>query len=96
MTTATSINGLSLEAVQGLVDLVKDQPAISRATFYTTIAWKGGFQNQAAIRAFSLGGAKNQTSRPQPFTVSGDHPQESRRNLLSMAIASPAQPSKPG
>jgi uncharacterized OsmC-like protein len=76
MTTATSINGLSLEAVQGMVDLVKGQPAIAQATFYTTTDWKGGFHNQAAIQAFSLGGAKNQTSRAQPFTISGDHPQE--------------------
>jgi uncharacterized OsmC-like protein len=76
VTTATSINGLSLEAVQGLVDLVQGQQAIAQATFYTTTAWKGGFHNQATIQAFSLGGARNQTSRPQPFTVPGDHPQE--------------------
>jgi uncharacterized OsmC-like protein len=76
MTTATNINGLSLEAVQGMVDLVKGQPAVAQATFYTTTDWKGGFHNEAAIQTFSLGGVKNDTSRAQPFTISGDHPQE--------------------
>ena len=76
MTTATTINGLSLEAVQGMVDLVKGQLAVAQATFYTTTDWKGGFFNEAAIQAFALGGAKNDTSRTQPFTISGDHPPE--------------------
>jgi uncharacterized OsmC-like protein len=76
MTTATNINGLSLEAVQDMVHLVKDQPAVAQATFSTTTEWKGGFHNEAAIQAFALGGAKNETSRAQPFTISGDHPQE--------------------
>ena len=76
MTTATNINGLSLEAVQGMVDLVKDQPAVAQATFYATTDWKGGFRNEAAIQAFSLGGARNETSRTQPFVIAGDHPPE--------------------
>ena len=41
MTTATSINGLSLEAVQGMVDLVKGHAAVAQATCYTTTDWKG-------------------------------------------------------
>lgn len=76
MTTATGINGLSLEAVQGMVDLVKGQPAVVQATFYATTDWKGGFHNEAAIQTFALGGAKNDTSRAQRFTILGDHPQE--------------------
>jgi uncharacterized OsmC-like protein len=76
MTTATNVNGLSLEAVQGMVDLVKGQPAVAQATFYTATDWRGGFHNEAAIQMFSLGGAKNETSRAQAFVVSGDHPQE--------------------
>jgi uncharacterized OsmC-like protein len=76
MTTTVSINGLSLEAVQSMVDLVKGQPAVAQATFYATTDWRGGFRNEAAIQAFSLGGAKNETSRVRPFTIQGDHPEE--------------------
>jgi uncharacterized OsmC-like protein len=76
MTTATTINGLSLEGIQGMVGLVKEQPGIAQATFSASTAWMGGFQNQAIVKAFGLGGQRNETSRAQPFTIAGDHPQE--------------------
>jgi uncharacterized OsmC-like protein len=59
-----------------MVAAVKAQPQVAAATFYATTNWKSGFQNEASIKAFSLGGARNETSRHQPFKVEGDHPAE--------------------
>jgi len=74
MTTATSINGLTVQGIQEMVDLVKAQPGVARARFYATTDWKSGFHNEATVKAFSLGGARNDTSRATPFTIVGDHP----------------------
>src|SRR5262245_55819064 len=76
MTTATSINGLDLAGVQGMVDLVKAQPEVAKAIFAASTEWRGGFHNVAAVKAFSLGGAVNESSRPESFEIAGDHPAE--------------------
>jgi uncharacterized OsmC-like protein len=78
MTTETApvINGIRVQAIQEMVAAVKAQPQVAAATFSATTTWKSGFHNEAAIKAFSLGGARNETSRHQPFKVEGDHPAE--------------------
>ena len=76
MTTATVINGITVQGLQDMVEMVKAQPQVAKATFYAETAWKSGFHNEARVQAFSLGGAKNEASRKQPFLVEGDHPQE--------------------
>ena len=78
MTTETApvINGVRVQAIQEMVAAVKDQPQVAAATFCATTTWKSGFHNEATIKAFSLGGARNETSRHQPFKVEGDHPAE--------------------
>ena len=76
MTTATTVNGLSVQGIQDMVEMVKAQPEAARAVFYATTVWKSGFQNEATVKAFSLGGARNDASRKQPFRVAGDHPAE--------------------
>ena len=76
METAAVINGLRVQGIQDMVDAVKAQPPVAAATFYASTAWEGGFHNEAAVKAFSLGGAKNDTSRKQRFIVAGDHPAE--------------------
>lgn len=76
MATATIVNGLSIQGIQGMVELVKAQPQVARAVFYATTIWRSGFHNEATVKTFSLGGARNDTSRTQPFRIVGDHPQE--------------------
>ena len=78
MTTETApvVNGLRVQAIQEMVGAVKAQPQVAAARFYATTNWKSGFHNEASIKAFSLGGARNETSRHQPFKVEGDHPAE--------------------
>jgi uncharacterized OsmC-like protein len=70
------VNGLGVQAIQEMVDAVVAQPQAAAATFYATTTWKSGFHNEATIKAFSLGGARNDTSRHQQFRVAGDHPAE--------------------
>jgi uncharacterized OsmC-like protein len=74
--TTAVINGLMVQGIQDMVDAVKAQPQVAAATFYASTAWKSGFHNEVSVKAFSLGGAKNDTSRKQRFTVVGDHPAE--------------------
>ena len=76
MAPAAVVNGLSVQGIQGMVDMVKAQPQVAKAVFYATTIWKSGFHNEATVKVFSLGGARNDTSRKQPFRVVGDHPQE--------------------
>jgi uncharacterized OsmC-like protein len=77
MTTETQVvNGLRVQAIQEMVAAVKAQPQVAAATFSATTTWKSGFHNEATIKAFSLGGARNETSRHQAFKVEGDHPAE--------------------
>lgn len=65
-----------MQGIQDMVAMVKAQPDVARATFSASTEWKGGFHNEARIQAFSLGGARNEASRAQPFAIAGDHPAE--------------------
>src|SRR3990172_12805525 len=76
MAPATVVNGVSIQGIQDMVGMVKAQPQVAKAVFYATTIWKSGFHNEAAVKVFSLGGARNDTSRKEPFRVVGDHPQE--------------------
>ena len=74
------VNGIDQAQIQNLVETVKKQPQVAQATFYATNTWKTGFHNEVAIKDFSVGGAKNTTSRAKPFVIIGDHPPELLRN----------------
>ena len=74
---ATSIvNGLSVQGIEDMVGMVKEQPQVAKAVFYATTNWKGGFHNEALVKDFSMGGQRNDTSRKQAFKIVGDHPKE--------------------
>ena len=74
--TATVVNGLNVQGIQDMVDMVKAQPEVANAAFYATTIWRGGFHNEAVVKPFSMGGVRNDTSRKKAFTIEGDHPQE--------------------
>src|SRR3990172_908547 len=76
MAPATVVNGVSIQGIQDMVAMVKAQPQVARAVFYATTIWRSGLHNEATVKVFSLGGARNDTSREQAFKVEGDHPQE--------------------
>ena len=76
MATATIVNGLNVQGIQDMLEMVKAQPQVAKAVFYATTIWRGGFHNEAVVKPFSMGGAMNNTSRKKAFTIVGDHPQE--------------------
>ncbi len=73
MATATIVNGLSVQGIQGMVELVKAQPQVARAVFYATTIWKSGFHNEATVKTFSLGGARDDALRSRPASGPGLH-----------------------
>jgi uncharacterized OsmC-like protein len=71
-----SVNGIEVEQIQGMVGAIKKQPQMAQGKIYARTVWKSGFNNEAMIKDFELGGALNTTSRKTPFVIAGDHPPE--------------------
>ena len=76
MASATVVNGLNVQGIQDMMEMIKAQPQVAKAAFYATTIWRGGFHNEAVVKPFSLGGSINDTARDKAFTIVGDHPQE--------------------
>lgn len=76
MAAATVVNGLNVQEIQDMMAMVRAEPQVAKAVFYSITIWKGGFHNEAVVKPFSLGGTKNITSRKKAFTIVGDHPRE--------------------
>ncbi len=70
------VNGVSVEQIQGMTDAVKKQPQMAQGKLYAKTVWKNGFNNEASVKDFMLGGMMNTTSRKSPFMIAGDHPPE--------------------
>ena len=70
------VNGISVEQIQGMIGAVKQQPQMAQGKLFAKTVWKSGFNNEASIKDFMLGGMMNTTSRTSPFIVAGDHPPE--------------------
>ncbi len=70
------VNGLEVQQIQDMVAAVSKQPAIAQSRFYAKTEWKSGFENNAVIKDFSLGGAVNSSSRKAAYKIVGDHPPE--------------------
>ncbi len=71
----TVVNGISIQGIEGMVEMVKAQPQVAKSVFYATTIWKSGFHNEATVKTFSMGGEMND-SREQAFKIVGDHPKE--------------------
>ena len=70
------VNGISVEQMQGMIGAVKQQPQMAQGKMFAKTVWKSGFNNEASIKDFMMGGMMNTTSRKSPFVVAGDHPPE--------------------
>ena len=71
-----AVNGIEVEQIKGMVEAVKKQPQMAQAKIYAKTQWKSGFNNEASMKDFEMGGQMNTTSRKNPFIVAGDHPPE--------------------
>lgn len=71
MTQATkTLNGLDMEALDGLVRSVQDDPAKGMVGFGVTTRWAGGTRSQTDIRSWQMGGE----SHAKDFQVTIDEP----------------------
>jgi uncharacterized OsmC-like protein len=70
------VNGIDVEQIGGMVDAVKKQPQMAQAKIYAKSNWISGFNNEAYMKDFEMGGMMNTTSRKSPFVLVGDHPPE--------------------
>src|SRR3989344_8948023 len=68
------VNGLEVNNITQMVEGVKANPGMARATFSSTTSWKSGFHNQAEVKGFELGGTK--LTHSKTFTIESDHPKE--------------------
>ena len=75
-TTKKIVNGIDTEQIQGMMAAVKKQPQMAQAKLFAKTQWKSGFNNEASVKDFEMGGAMNTTSRKSPFIIAGDHPPE--------------------
>ena len=65
--TATVVNGLSVQGIQDMVEMVTAEPQVAKAAFYATTIWESGFHNEAVIKPFSIwwsGRSRPQTEDP--------------------------------
>lgn len=69
---ANELNGWNVEAMDGAVAAVRDQPEAGRLTWRSTVHWDGGFGVDVRAREIEQLG---QVMRRR-FTMRGDHPPE--------------------
>jgi len=70
------VNGIDVDQIQGMIGAVKKQPMMAQAKIHARTKWISGFNNEASIKDFEMGGRLNTTSRKNPFIIAGDHPPE--------------------
>jgi uncharacterized OsmC-like protein len=73
MTTTTLRNGIDVGQLTGMMEAVKQQPGLARATFRTSTTWRRGFQSEASIADYTQAGGT--VARGRTFGLSGDHPE---------------------
>lgn len=53
ITTSAPLNHVDLDAVSGLAQAIRDQPAAAATTWSAEVRWQGGFQSEARVRDFA-------------------------------------------
>lgn len=67
-----TVNGLDVDALHGVIDEVKNDPAKGIVEFKVKTAWQGQTRSQTSVESYKLGG--NEIKRR--FTVNADEPLE--------------------
>jgi uncharacterized OsmC-like protein len=71
--TATTRNGIDLDALQATIAAIEEDAGIGAFTFRAASAWRGGTHNAGRIGGFAHAGSED-TSRRQSFLLEGDEP----------------------
>jgi len=72
ITTRPSVNGIDLQALDGLVASIEDNPACGAAGFRVTTQWKGCTRTESTVESFTCAGEPI----PRSFTIVSDEPKE--------------------
>ena len=67
------INGINVEQLNGMIEAVKKEPSLARATFCSKTTWEKGFQSKGEIGDYVQAGQT--VNRGKRFHVAGDHPE---------------------
>jgi uncharacterized OsmC-like protein len=70
-----TLNGIDLVALNGMIEAVKGNPEIARATLGVTAVTRHGFQTHSKTTTPTVGG-QPLASRSRAFSFVGDHPPE--------------------
>jgi hypothetical protein len=76
MTTSDSskFNGVNTQVLGGVLDSIKNQPAMAKATFSVKSEWDGGFSVTSTCKHFRIGGQIIQ--RKNGYTMVHDFPEQ--------------------
>jgi uncharacterized OsmC-like protein len=73
MTTETKVNGMNIDQLFSMIDLVKQEPELAKFKFRATNKWLGGTHSRATVKDF-YGPGKEDTSRA-PVSFDLDEPE---------------------
>jgi uncharacterized OsmC-like protein len=71
----STVNGIDLTALNAVIEAVKQQPQIAKATFGVVAVTRQGFQTRSQTAKPTLGG-QPLAGRTHTFAFEGDHPPE--------------------
>src|SRR5262245_21044016 len=71
-TQTENINGIDLEGLGQLVELIKNDNTKGFARFKVTTSWKGQTRSEARVKSYFLNGVEH----PREFTIVADEPPE--------------------
>lgn len=63
MAPATKVNGVNIDQLFSMIDLLKEKPELAKFKFRATNKWLGGTHSRATVKDF-YGPGKEDTSRP--------------------------------
>lgn len=85
-----TVNGLDLEALRGVIEEVKKDPAKGLVGFTVTSSWQGQTRSQASIESYRIGGreVKRQfkVSVDEPLELLGENTAPNPQELLMTAL----------
>ena len=73
METATLINGVDVQRLQGTIQAIRENPSIADFKFRASNRWINGAKNESSIKSF-FGAHEEDSSRGVAFTLVADEP----------------------
>lgn len=89
-TKTNELNGIDLDALQGVVEQVTADPSAGKVGFRVTSRWQGRTRSEARVESFEIGGRKVARSFAipvdEPFELLGENTAPNPQELLMTAL----------